>query len=215
MNNKVSINGKIYDIASCDDYENNSSLYDPKLTVIERDGTLYPIRQEDNGEFGYIASSSPMHYFKPPTTQEEQTTYAVENNEVIKFQDISSMTDYLERQSEYKNLERTILTSPDNIFMPVVSSNDEPTMRALKEAVLAKNIDLDKYSSRFGANYCNDKRLFKGTKITLSKLKDIAENLDMNCTLIIEDKAEDVPNPIGKKIVVNITDYKNNQDEGE
>lgn len=215
MNNKACINGKIYDITTCEEYEKNSSLYDPRLTVIERDGILYPIKSDNNDDFGYIASDSPLHYFKLPTTQEDQTTYAVENNEIIKFQDINSMTDYIEKQSEYKNLERTILTSPDNIFMPVVTSNDEPTMRALKEAVLAKNIDLDKYSSRFGANYCNDKRLFKGTKITLSKLKDIAENLDMNCTLIIEDKSEDVPNPIGKKIVVNITDYKNNQEEGE
>lgn len=215
MNNKVCINGKIYDIVSCEEYERNSSLYDPRLTLIERNGMLYPIRSEDNGEFGYIANQSPFHYFKPPESQYDETTYSMSNNEIIKFQDINSMTDYLEKQSEYKNLERTILTSPDNIFMPVVSSNDEPTMRALKEAVLAKNIDLDKYSSRFGANYCNDKRLFKGNKITLSKLKDIAENLDMNCTLIIEDKSNDVPNPIGKRIVVNITDYKNNPDEGE
>lgn len=209
MNNKVVINGKMYDIITHEEYIRNPTLYDPKSTVIQRGNLLYPIRSEHNQGIGYyVVPNCPMQYFSEPVSQAECDIYNMNNNQIINFQDISGMAEYLKVQSEYKNLERTILTNPDNIFMPVIGDNDEPTMRALKEAILKKQIDLDKYSNRFGANYCNDKRLFKGGKITLSKLKDITENLDMNCTLIIEDKSPDVPNPIGEKIVVNITDYK-------
>ena len=86
-------------------------------------------------------------------------------------------------------------------------------MVGLKEAVIAKNIDLDKYEQRFGVNYNNDKRLFNRNTITMSKLKTMFDVLDMKATLIIEDKSEEVPNPMGKKIIVDLT--TNNSAEGE
>ena len=53
--------------------------------------------------------------------------------------------------------------------------------------------------------------MFEKPTITLSKLKTIAEALDMSCYIIIEDKDKDVPNPIGSQVKVRIT----NIEEGE
>jgi hypothetical protein len=84
-------------------------------------------------------------------------------------------------------------------------------MIALKQAVNQKHIDINKYAYRFGDNFNNDRRLFEKPTITLSKLKTIAEALDMSCYIIIEDKDKDVPNPIGSQVKVRIT----NIEEGE
>lgn len=42
-------------------------------------------------------------------------------------------------------------------FIPIVSNLDSPEMQRLKSAIIAKHIDLDKYSDRFGENYPNIK----------------------------------------------------------
>ena len=84
-------------------------------------------------------------------------------------------------------------------------------MVGLKKAVIAKEIDIDKYQGRFGSNYSNDKRLFNDGSITMSKLKTMMKALDMKGTLIIEDLNEDVPNPIGSKIVIDLLGGDNDE----
>ena len=115
------------------------------------------------------------------------------------------------KQNKLKNAERTILTTPENIFVPVIRDDDSPEMVGLKEAVIAKEIDIDKYQARFGSNYSNDKRLFNDKSITLSKLKTMFKALDMKGTLIIEDLNDDIPNPIGKKIVIDLLGGDDNE----
>ena len=78
-------------------------------------------------------------------------------------------------------------------------------MKALKNAVLDKHIDLDKYEPRFGSNYNNDKRLFNKSTISLIMLKRVCEALDRDATLTLSDKSDDVPNPIGRTIQVKLT----------
>ena len=52
-------------------------------------------------------------------------------------------------------------------------------MRAMKESILAKSIDLDKYKDRFGTNYPNDKRKMKDSDITLNMIERMCKNLDI------------------------------------
>ena len=80
-------------------------------------------------------------------------------------------------------------------------------MKAMKEAINLKHIDIDKYEPRFGPNFNNDKRLLKKDSITFRKLKDVCEALDMKATLKLEDANPNVPNPIGKKIAIDLTGY--------
>ena len=78
-------------------------------------------------------------------------------------------------------------------------------MKALKQAITDKHIDLDKYESRFGPNFNNDKRLLRKNSITFGKLRSICDALDIRVTISIEDSAPDVPNPIGRTIIADIT----------
>ena len=113
------------------------------------------------------------------------------------------------------NEERTILTTIDNVFAPEIYNNDTPEMKAMKQAILDKHIDLDKYEPRFGPNYNNDKRLLKKSSITFGKLRSICDALDMKVTMTIEDSSPDVPNPIGRSITVDLTDKSSLTTEGD
>ena len=77
----------------------------------------------------------------------------------------------------------------------------------MKQALNLKNIDIDAYADRFGENFNNEKRLLKGSSITMSKLKSIGDKLDMKITLTITDSNPNVPNPIGQEISVDICGY--------
>ena len=88
-------------------------------------------------------------------------------------------------------------------------------MKALKQAINLKNIDIDIYADRFLENFNNDKRLLKGPAITSSKMKSICPKLDMKVTLTISDAHPNVPNPIGQDITVVICGDGNDADEEE
>ena len=104
----------------------------------------------------------------------------------------------------------------ENIYRPPLLPTDTPAMRGLKEAMIAKNFDLDMYQDRFGVNYPNDKRQMNKDDITLKMLRRMASKTDIEVTITYRDKSPDVPNPIGREITVNITgDNNNSGDEDE
>jgi len=140
-------------------------------------------------------------YYK--RTRRNEIEYSVDN--VINFSNSKSFKEIIQKQNKLKSMERIILTNPDNITIPKIGENDSPEMIGLKKAIIAKHIDLDKYSSRFGNNYSNDKRLLNDETITMSKLKTMFKALDIKATLIIEDKNDSIPNPIGEQIYVELT----------
>lgn len=204
---KGKINGVIYDIVSIEEYQNNKVLYDNKFTAIEKNGILYPITKNRKTPGYYNGNGLFGEYINPEPSKLSE--YSSEN--IINFESVSSMKEMMEKNAALRDIEREILCSSDNKFKPVIQEKDDPEMKALKEAVIAKDIDLDKYESRFGDNYNNDKRLFKRNTISISKLKSIANNLDISLTLTLEDKSPDVPNPMGRKIVVNIAGGEDNE----
>lgn len=203
MIKKAKINDKIVDIITFDDLYSHSTEYQNNLTAIEHDGTIYPLRGKNDVRPGfYYDENSPIAKFVKPSKEEEQE-YSSEN--IIDFSDVESIKDVINKQSKLRNMERSILTTVDNIFKPATHPNDAPEMVALKEAVREKNIDLDKYSQRFGNNYNNERRLFNNNSITLIKLKSMCNALDIKATLTLEDASPDVPNPINKTITIELT----------
>ena len=129
---------------------------------------------------------------------------------IVDFGSASSTQEFIEKNNEYRDKEREILTTPDNIFVPQLKEGDLPEMQALKEAVISKHIDIDKYAHKFD-RFNNDKRLFNDTSISMKKLKSMCDSLDIKATLILEDKSSDVPNPMGKKVEVVITRGDDNE----
>ena len=64
------------------------------------------------------------------------------------------------------------------------------------------------------ANFNNDKRLIKKNSITFGKLRNICKALDIRATLTMEDTNPDVPNPMGRKVEVCLTEgFDNGNDE--
>lgn len=201
MNKKMRIGDRIYDVTSLEDYTKNKDAYIAQYTAIHDPGTnlVLPIKNRyDNGP-GIVVGSG-VSYIEEPENKEEY-----QDGAIIDFDNSRSIHDMMEKQRVVRSLERDILTSPDNIFTPKIFDDDSAEMKALKNAVLDKHIDLDKYEPRFGSNYNNDKRLFNKNTISLSMLKRVCEALDIEATLTLSDKSVDVPNPIGRTIEVKLT----------
>lgn len=202
MNRKGKINGSIYDVVTHEEYLENRDLYNNKFTAIERNGILYPVVKNRktpgyyNGDGGIFAE-----LIQPPNSEIENYS----SNNIIDFNSATNMREIMEKSISLRDLEKEILCSPDDIFSPVIDERDDPEMKALKEAVISKNIDLDKYEPRFGSNYNNDKRLFKRNSMSLGKYKTVCDALDIKATLTLEDMSENVANPMKKVISVVIT----------
>lgn len=198
-----------YDLIDIEDFYNNrEKLQDSSVAVsIQNDENCIALpyfnRSERVDKPGVYNTSTDMDIIVYPNNEEREKY----EPSIIDFDNISSMREYQERKSELDKVERNYLMTNDdrdNCFIPPILENDTPEMRAVKEAIISKHIDLDKYADRYGSNYPNDKRRYKENTITMFLLKRTCENLDMKASLIITDKNPDVPNPIGKEIVVDL-----------
>lgn len=198
---KAKIADKIYDVVSFEEFSKNSDMYTNGFTAISEGDYVYPIR----GKFDTVPGAyptEPVVFFEDPKTDAERTMYSTSN--IINFSGNSSLRELIDKQNKLLSAERSILTTIDNIFVPDIGENDTPEMKGLKQAIIDKKVDLDKYEPRFGPNYNNDKRLLRRDSITMGKLKSLMGVLDMKGTLIIEDASPNVPNPIGHKIVIEL-----------
>ena len=205
---KIAIDGMMYDVVSIDEYTRNPHLYTQFIALTVGNGFVYPIRSKYDDRPGaknlpgaYIIGG--IIYFINPSTNHQIEEYS--ESRMIDFGAAEDLRGYIQTKQRLASAERSILTSIDNVFMPEICENDTPEMVALKQAILDKHIDLDKYEPRFGPNYNNDKRLLKKNSITFGKLRSICDALDMKATITFEDANPDVPNPIGRIITAELT----------
>lgn len=205
MMQKGKIDGKMVDIIKPEEYYANPSLYPYNYTAFDPgNGTIYPLRSKLDSRPGwYMSPTSPLIKQKDPEP-EEIGIYSTDN--IVNFDDVATMSDIIHRQNLLTNQERTILESVDNVFAPPIKPDDRAEMIAMKQMVHAKNCDIDKYEHRFGKkNFQNEKRLFERPSMTLSKIVQTCQALDVKATLILEDASNDVPNPMNKIITVTLT----------
>lgn len=209
---KIKIGNTFYDVISYEEFKKNHETYMNfigSVAVQRGDGLDYPLRHQNDTRPG-LYCQWPLIIFKPPYGN-EIAMYSVANE--INFSKAKSYADVIATQEQMNQSERSILTTIDNITIPEIGENDSPAMVALKQAIIQKHIDLDKYDYRFGENnFANDKRLLKRDTITLPKLKAYADALDINVQLVLSDKNKDVPNPMGDPISVSITSGGKSED---
>lgn len=201
MVQKVAIGSTIYDVRTFEDICHNPVLLDQCTAVTIGDGYVYPYRNKTDTKPG-IYNAGPYMQFVQPQTEAEQDMYS--ESHVIDFSKASDIRDIMSKQAELLNQERNILTSVDNKFVADIGPNCTPHTAALKMAINEKGIDLDKYETRFGPNFNNDKRLLKRDDITMNKFMMFLNKLDMAATLTIRDANPNVPNPIGHEITVEL-----------
>ena len=199
MQSKAKIKNVMYDVCTLEQYTQNPNQYLKNHTAIVEGDYLYPVVSATQIGPGVHVNPGMISYFQTPTDNIEE--YKKEN--AIRFDDVKDIATMIDKLEAVKKIEDDVLTSADNIFSVKIKPGDTPEMVALKTAVNEKKIDLDKYEHRFGSNYHNDKRLFNKPSISLGMLKRVTSALDMQVTMTIED-APDAPNPIGRKIEVQL-----------
>jgi hypothetical protein len=208
---KASLEGHLVDVISFEKLKENKELYTTTNTaagieVNTSTGESFVLPFKDKGspindKAGVYTVGNVGYLIKYPDKRYKNEY----KPDVIDFNETETIQDFINKQEKVKDVEREILCTPNNIYKPPIRETDAPEMKALKQAITAKNIDIDKYADRFGENFPNDKRKLKDEKITLFLLKRMAECLDMNVDLIISDKNPNVPNPIGIPIKVSLT----------
>lgn len=202
----ATLDGKMYSVVSFDEFQQNKNLYANTMTAVEVPtevgSTILPFRTGTN------VDSRPGVYVDGSLTfvHQAENPKEYQPNEIINFSNQDDIVEYSRKCNMKRSMEMETLvcTDPSEYYVPPFSGKESPEMYALKQAVVAKKIDLDRYSDRFGDNYPNDKRQFKSDTITLFMLKRMCTNLDMNARLIIEDANPNVINPIGKQISVDL-----------
>lgn len=199
---KAKVDGRVTTVMKPDEVLKNPSMQN-KYTSVEVKDYILPVKSayDPSSPGFYIMNNGKLGKIIYPSDNDKEEYL---NKDVIDFSDVKTMRELIAKQEEVKRMEADVLSNSDNLFKPIAKENDSPEMKAMKRALCKKNIDLDAYADRFGDNYNNDKRLLKGSSITMSKLKSICDKLDMKCTLTISDASPNIPNPIGEDIVVDI-----------
>lgn len=204
---KMKIRDNLYDVITYPEFCRNREgymRYWTSVAVIGNDCYVYPIRNpaSDNRPGLYPFGLS-FDWFRVPMSNYEMQEYNKAN--IIDFSEAKTFKDVITMQNRLNQEERSILTTINQLTVPTINDSDEPAMVALKEAIIAKHIDLDSYDYRFGeSNFPNDKRLLKKQSISLKKLIAYCNALDIDAVLTLSDANPDVPNPMGKQIVYSL-----------
>lgn len=206
---KIKIGRRILEVISQEEYIRRTQLNPENANTLAEDtavqapnGMVYPITNSYSKVVPGVYDMGPMLIYTTPEEMKQDSQYQSDN--IIDFENVTSLRESIEKQAELEQAERTILISPDNIFQPIPQENDTPEMALLKQAINRKQIDLDNYKQRFGSDYNNDKRLFDQNSITFFKMKRVCDILDIEITLTLKDKPG-APNPMGEVLSATIT----------
>ena len=205
MDKRGRIDGKIVDIVEFDDLFTRQDVRNNYTAVeVPERGIALPVRSKTDNRPGVYINPVYTRFVYPEDS--ELSRYKMTNENVIDLNNTKDMSELIKKNNCIKEMEATnLIASEGKITFIPPNNNDTAEMTILKQAINLKRIDLDKYEDRFNGNYNNDKRLFFKNSISFPKFKSSAEALDMKVTVIIEDKDGDIPNPIGKRLVAEIT----------
>ena len=205
-------NGKIYEMVDFETYGANPEKFigrnDVGIEVYDeshKETLVLPLRDTYSGNpiTPGVYNAGPIDF----TIMPDKSTYKKYiPDKIVSLSNTMDAKKLIESGETISRLDEPFITTPDNITKVPITSLDEPEMRALKTAINEKHIDIDKYSGRFDKNFPNDKRQLKNNQVTLNIIKRFCNNLDMEALLTIRDKGPNVPNPLGKDIVVSLTD---------
>lgn len=206
---RAAINGQIFDIIDRDELFENQELHQAgsyAVKSIKNEDVYLPIK----GEYSALTNIPGVYSIGNVATIDVMPDEAFQNKYIpdtfISMSNSDDIKELIKKGDAMKKLDEPFITSPDNITNVPIRESDQPEMRALKMALNAKHIDIDKYAGRFGENFPNDKRQLKNNNATLKIIKRFCENCDMEAILIFKDKNPDVPNPMNKEVVVSLTE---------
>lgn len=213
---EILIKDRLYEVVDIKQYAEHKDAYLNGYVAIDPGVGDYilPVIPSTSTDPGiYVRSDAPFSYVNEPN---EDVADMYKRDNLIDYGDAKTFKQFIDKQTMVRELENDILSSPDNIFSPTIDPEDSPAMTALKQAVIEKKIDLDKYEPRFGSNYPNDRRIFTKNDISMKMLVRMCNALDIKATLTLEDQDSDIgdiPNPIGEPISVELTSRVSDSEE--
>lgn len=207
---KTSINGQILDVITREEYFKNPELYfnssyGMKVNAYNEELVL-PIKGQYNDNCTMPGIYN-IGFGTVDIVPEQALAEKYKPESYLNFKNTDDIKELIKAGDAVKKLDEAFITSPDNITNIPIRDTDQPEMRALKMALNAKNIDIDRYAGRFGINFPNDKRQLKNGSATLKIIKRFCDNCDMEAVLTFKDKSPDVPNPMNTEISVSLSDF--------
>lgn len=131
----------------------------------------------------------------PPTTEEDKEKYRYENK--IVSANPKKIIDTI------NNKEQLLISIPESskVFLPVLTTEDDILKRLIKQALIEKNIDIDRYRQRFidknaVFNFCSCLR--SNNRLSMMLFDRGCEAFNLKYTITIEEVDPD--NYIGDKI---------------
>lgn len=204
---KMTILDKMYDVASIEEYNKlGQNVFNPNFTAIQMHGYVLPVRtaMDDERPGVYFSPNSPVMLVNKPEAEDEK--YYAESG-IVDYSKPDDIRGVIRNNEIVRDMENEILTDKDNISRFKIGDYDAPALVALKQAINIKEVDMDKYKPRFN-QFNNDIRVLtkpENTSITLGKLVDFCNNMDIEAELILRDKPN-APNPMAREVVVKLTD---------
>ena len=209
---RITIGNQMYDVITPQQYLENKDSYlnESLLAIQESDGNVYPLKRGkilndvgwyDRGGYGRVVKPS------------EQKKEKYSENNIIDFNNAKDIHEIIEMNEVYNNMEREILVTPDNLYKPKHTETESGLSYAVKESMIAKNFDINKYQSKWNPKsaFNNDKKEINKDDISIKKAIRIWNNTDIVATLTLKDKNPNVPNPMGREITVTLNDYNDEE----
>ena len=211
---RITIGNQMYDVIKPEDYFKNKESYnnEPLLAIEEADGTVYPLKRGKNlNDIGWYDRGICARVVKPNESKKEK--YSAEK--IIDFNNAKDIHEIIEMNEVYNNMEREILVTPDNLYKPQHSETETGLSYAVKEAMIQKNFDINKYQAKWNPKsaFNNDKKEIQKDDISIKKALRIFDNTDITAILTLKDKNPNVANPMGKEITVVLNDYKDDDEK--
>lgn len=174
----------------------------------------------DNGKYTVPISinsnikKKPFYYLAYPyglaLMNEEYLNDSYLSSNIIDFNNIDNIKDYINKIDSIKEINNEYIAKCNTDITEFhINENDDPEFAILKNAINAKFIDIHSYKFRFGNTFSNVLRELKtGNKISMTRLKDIAEALDLEVEIIIRDSKNSL-NPMNTSFSKIITKERN------
>lgn len=217
----ATVDGRLVNIITEEEYASNWRLYneDPTscaaiaLEVADLSGEKFalPIRGKNDDRPGIYQEGSV--YFVRFPKESDECMYKTSEIEIADFREVTAIQDFLLKNQQVRDMETNVLTDIDSVFTPHIGKSDSQEMKAFKQAIIKKHIDLDRYQPRFGSNYLNDKRILKTGNITMNKLISMCEKLDIEAELTLRNAGPNVANPMGSEVTVILTNNGGGDEE--
>lgn len=205
---KTTIGKRVLDVMTETEYTQKTQKEGPMFddTCIEKNGMLYPIQQRYDGFTPGVFDAGPFLKYTNPQ-ESDVAEYSAGSDKIIDFSRAKDLRSLIVEQDKLRDKEEVILTVRENIFQAHIKDSNLPELKATKEVINSKNIDLTDYKVKLEEDFSNITRIIKdpnNDSITFNRMRTLMNAMDVEVTLTFKDKPNAI-NPMGKEISVVIT----------